>query len=116
MPSYWGKGNYGQALYSQSSAWDLAGGLTPRVAFAGDFTIVGEEFFAGNLAPKVTFSGPLTAVLPVEGNLSATVSLAASSMISAPLWGASEPCPPTMWTPAEPCDPVEWEEAELCHG
>lgn len=161
--SLYGKGLYGARLYSSG------GPFAP--VFAGDFSIVGQQFFAGDLAPAITFNGSvgfdfsfiadlppqvalsanLTLVTALSGDLapqvtfSADLSLdlafqaaltgridpvvgfAASSMISGPLWGdaescppplwtETEPCPPSLWTEIGPCDDVEWTESQLCNG
>ena len=122
---------------------DLAGDFAPVVAFSADLVIASATELAGDLAPSVTFSAELGLVIdlagdlapqidlegllgldaPIEGDLSFTVVLAASELISGPLWGEVE-VPPSLWTPVEPCRPPiwtpdepplsAWAPAELC--
>jgi hypothetical protein len=104
---------------------ELAGDLAPTVVFAGAIGLLVD--LAGDLAPQIGLGGLLGFDLLLAGDLPFQVDLAAPSLISGPLWAASEPCPtppwtpsdpcpPSMWTPSDPCDPVEWEESELCNG
>lgn len=96
---------------------ELVGGLAPQVTFAADLSLV--IGLAGDLGPQVALGASLTFDLPlaaVDGSFGFTVVLAASELISGPLWADSTPCPPAMWTPVDPCDPVDWEESELCNG
>ena len=107
MPSLWGKGNWGQGLYSQSQTFDLVGDLAPTVAFWGDLDLLGSENLAGRLIPTIIFSADLTAgpAIPLfSGNLAPIVIMKAS-IISGPYW-----------EPIGTCEPVDWEESELCHG
>ena len=95
----------------------LGGDLAPQVTFAADLSV--DVSLAGDLSPQVTLEGLLGVDLSlnsIDGSFGFTVVLGASSMISGPLWGVTEPCPPTMWEPTEPCNPVEWEESALCNG
>jgi hypothetical protein len=111
--------------------WGLSGGLVPAISFSADILdVIGFVDFAGDIAPQIGLEGSLSLDLPLnvlEGGLTPIVVLGASSFVSGPLWGAtepcpsppwapSEPCPPSMWTPDEPSDPVEWETSELCNG
>lgn len=159
--SLYGRLAYGRGQYSRMGAF--------APIFAGNFDVVGQDYFDGNIAPVVSFAGALSFVDELVGDLAPQVSfvgelglivdlagdmapqidfegglgfdflldgtdgsfgfsvvLAASSMISGPLWVQTEPCPsppwmpiescPTMWTPTGPCEPVEWEDSELCNG
>jgi hypothetical protein len=135
--SAYGKLAYGTKSYSRSGAitpifaGDLSGGvddftgdLAPVVTFAADLgLLVG---LAGGITSQIGLGATLTGTADVEGDLPLQIVLAASGLISGPLWAPdtpaappwapSEPCPPSMWTPTEPCDPVDWEESELCNG
>ena len=108
---------------------ELAGDLAPSVTFAANLSLVVD--LAGDMAPQVALGASLAVDLAFEaaldGAFAFTVFLAASGMISGPLWASSEPCPaspwtptdscpPSMWTPIDPCAPVEWEDSELCNG
>ena len=108
MSSLWGKGNWGQGLYSQSQTFSFVGNLAPVVTFVGDLDLLGSVDLAGNLVPTITFAANLTAgpaIVLLGGNLAPLVTMKASALISVPLWA-----------PSESCAVVEWEETELCDG
>jgi hypothetical protein len=119
MPSSYGGGPYGKGLYSLSSVFDLAGGIAPRVVFAGDLETLGIQDLAGRMTVQTTFGGAFELNFDLAGNMTARVGLAATIMGDKPVtgsisisismaadltvgsfWEAPEPCPPTKWVPA----------------
>ncbi len=126
MASSYGKGPYGNRLYSLAPTVDFVGNLTPFVSFSGQIDVlVAKGNLAGNLRPLIWLSASLTVDHVLVGALIPQIVLTAT-LVSGPLWAPSEPeipswspsepCPPSLWTPTGPCDPVDWEETELCNG
>lgn len=144
MPSYYGKGDYGQGAYSQSSVHNLVGGLPPAVVFSAGLSIVGKDAVTGNLALSVVFSGSLNRVFNLAGNLAPAVTLSAKPFLSLDMSGGIAPqvvlgasltafrpigghflpeivlaaqlTSGPLWQPVEPCDEVIWQESERCNG
>ena len=69
-PSLYGKLAYGRAHYG------LGGPFAP--IFAGNFDIVGQDYFFGDLAPIVTFAGVLGFDILEAGDLAPQVTFAAT--------------------------------------
>jgi hypothetical protein len=123
MASSYGKGPYGNRLYSLAPTVDLNGDLTPQVSFAasGLDVLVAQGDLAGNLRPIIVLSGSLTVDHVLAGDMSPRIVFAASAVFGpywppsqpcpSPPWVSSDPCPPSLWTPVGPCVPVDWEES-----
>ena len=132
MSSLYGKGVYGQGVYSASPI--LAGGLAPTVALSGTLrklvglagnlapavvfgpaTLASSVDLAGDLAPQTGLGAALTGDWTISGDMAQAIAFAAQ-LTSGPLWAASPPCasawepstscPPAMWTPSAP---PQWE-------
>lgn len=121
MASSYGKGPYGNRLYSRAPTVDFGGDLAPLVGFAGAIdVIVAKGDLAGNLRPLIVLSASLAVDRVFAGDMTAQIVLAASAVLGpywppsvpcpAPPWASSEPCPPSIWTPTGPCLHVDWEE------
>ena len=118
MASSYGKGPYGNRLYSLAPTVDFIGNLTPQVSFAGSGldVLVAQGDLAGNLRPAIVFLGAsLTVDRAFYGDMRLGIVFGAPGLVSGPLWAPSTPCPPSMWTSEEPCD-VDWQPSELCNG
>ena len=121
MASSYGKGPYGNRLYSWAPTVDFNGDVTPSVSLSGTIDIlVAKGDLAGNLRPIIVLSGSLTVDHVLAGDMSPRIVFAASAVFGpywppskpcpTPPWSPSEPCPPSIWTPVGPCAPVDWEE------
>ena len=127
MASSYGKGPYGNRLYSWAPAVDFSGNLTPQVSFAGAVDVlIAKGDLAGNLRPVIVLGASLAVDRVLAGgDIAPRIVLAASAVFGpywppsqpcpSPPWGPSEPCPPSLWTSEEPCD-VDWQPSELCNG
>jgi hypothetical protein len=110
MGAIYGRGAYGDRLYSRSSTFaDLVGNLTPSVTFRADLTFY--QNIAGDLRPSVTLdASKMDVIIGLIGGLTPSVKLGAD-MWAGPLWGIEiEPPPP--WTDSDLCEPVPWEEVD----
>jgi hypothetical protein len=121
MASSYGKGPYGNRLYSLAPTVDFSGNLTPSVGFSGTIDVlVAKGDLAGDLRPLVVLGGSLAVDRVFAGGMTPRIVLAASAVFGpywppsepcpSPPWVSSEPCPPSIWTPVGPCDPVDWKE------
>ncbi len=121
MASSYGKGPYGNRLYSWAPIVDFSGDLTPSVSFSGALDVlIAKGDLAGDLRPIIVLGGSLAVDRVFAGNMTPKIVLAASAVFGPywppsppcplPPWGPSEPCPPSLWTPSGPCVPVDWEE------
>ena len=81
--SHYGRGAYGRGPYSRIRAF--------QPIFAGDFQIVGQQFFAGDLAPVVTFAADLGLVHDLAGDLAPSVTFAADLALIIDLAGDLSP-------------------------
>jgi hypothetical protein len=107
----------------------VSGDFVPTISFNADLGVFRLQNFVGDLAPQIGLGAALSVDLwftALAGGLTPNIALAASNLISGPLWTASpcpappwassDPCPPSLWTPTDPCDLAEWNASELCNG
>ena len=80
--SQYGKGPYGQGLYSQYTpqTQNFAGSLTPSIALSG--ALVATESFAGDLPPHVALAGGLSRIAVVTGDLPPHVAFSAGLTVT----------------------------------
>jgi hypothetical protein len=127
MPSYYGKGPYGKALYSRANVWNLAGGLRPAVALTGTLRrilLLGGDLspsivfsanlavehlvsLSGDFAPQTALGASLTGDWVLAGDMTSGIVLAAQ-LVTGPLWQGSTTCPPSTWEDSEMCPPSIW--------
>lgn len=81
--SHYGRLKYGRGPYSRIDAF--------APVLAGEFDIVGQDFFNGDLAPIVTFAGTLTFVDEMAGDLAPNVTFAADLGLIVNLAGEMSP-------------------------
>ena len=112
MASSYGKGPYGNRLYSLAPTADFDGDLAPQVNFAADKldVLVVQGDLAGNLRPLIVLSASLTVDRVFAGNFAPGIVFAANAVFG-PYWMPSESCPPPLWTPVGPCASVGWKES-----
>ena len=124
MASSYGKGSYGNRLYSLAPTVDFSGNLTPVIGLSGTFDVlIVKGDLAGNLRPVIALSGSLTADRALVGDMAPRIVLAASAVVgpysywspsepcASPPWVSSELCPTSLWTPVGPCASVDWKES-----
>ena len=81
--SHYGRLKYGRGHYSRIDAF--------APVLAGDFDIVGQDFFNGDLAPNITFAGTLTFFDEMAGDLAPSVTFAADLSLDVDLAGDLAP-------------------------
>ena len=70
MASLYGKGPYGNRLYSYAPDVDFSGDLTPTVSFSGSLDVlIAQGDLAGNLRPVIVFLASLTVDRVFQGNV-----------------------------------------------
>ena len=105
MGSVYGRGAYGNRLYSAGVITDQRGILSPFVTlFAQPMDVVTPAGnMVGDIRPLIALGGSLTGDWGLRGAMTPSIVLAAT-LTSGPLWEPSQLCE------------AEWVEAELCDG
>ena len=106
MGAVYGRGAYGNRLYSAGVITDQRGILSPFVTlFAQPMDVVTPPGnLVGGMRPTIVLGASLTGDWVLRGGSIAPSVVLAATLTSGPLWGPSQLCE------------AEWVEAELCDG